>query len=155
MTRQPKSSSDGNRSVVPLAFHHFPRDYDQETYHRALTLIEETGNIARAHRTLKAELEAKGKPLPSYDTLWRWAEKSKDLLDKVRADKREEIVAVSGEVALAMADALLESGYETINPSQLAILYGIAMQRRTEWDKTGNKSGNPVNVQFNFYTEED
>ncbi len=153
MTRQPKSSSDGNRSVVPLAFHHFPRDYDQETYHRALTLIEETGNIARAHRTLKAELEAQGKPVPSYDTLWRWAEKSKDLIDKVRADKREEIVAVAGEVALAMAERLLET-YEDLSPGQLPVAFGIAMDKRMAWDNAG-RNGQQVNVQFNFYTEED
>ena len=145
----------GNGKITPGRYHHFPRDFDQETYRRALELIEESVNVARAHRALRVELEAKGKPVPSYATCYQWAAKSKGLLEKLRADKTEEIIAVSGEVALAMSDALLESGYEAVSPSQLAILYGIAMQRRTEWDKTGNKSGNLVNVQFNFYTEED
>lgn len=142
----------GNGKISPGRYHHFPRDFDQETYRRALELIEESVNVARAHRALRVELEAKGKPVPSYATCYQWAAKSKGLLEKLRADKTEEIIAVSGEVALAMSDALLESGYEAVSPSQLAILYGIAMQRRTEWDKTGHKSGNPVNVQFNFYT---
>ena len=141
--------------IIPGRYHHFPRDFDQETYRRALELIEESVNVARAHRALRVELEAKGKPVPSYATCYQWAAKSKGLLERLQADKTQEIIAVSGEVALAMSDALLESGYAAISPSQLAILYGIAMQRRTEWDKTGNKSGNPVNVQFNFYSEED
>ena len=145
----------GNGKITPGRYHHFPRDFDQETYRRALELIEESVNVARAHRALRVELEAKGKPVPSYATCYQWAAKSKGLLEKLRADKTEEIIAVSGEVALAMSDALLESGYEAISPSQLAILYGIAMQRRSEWDKTGNKAGNAVNVQFNFYTAED
>ena len=145
----------GNGNITPGRYHHFPRDFDQETYRRALELIEESVNVARAHRALRVELEAKGKPVPSYATCYQWAAKSKGLLEKLRADKTEEIIAVSGEVALAMSDALLESGYEAISPSQLAILYGIAMQRRTEWDKTGRGSGKQVNVQFNFYSDDD
>ena len=141
--------------ITPGLYHHFPRDFDQETYRRALELIEEYVNVARAHRVLKVELEAKDKPVPSYATCYQWAAKSKGLLEKLRADKTEEIIAVSGEVALAMSDALLESGYEAISPSQLAILYGIAMQRRTEWDKTGHGTGKQVNVQFNFYSDDD
>ncbi len=139
--------------ITPGRYHHFPRDFDQDTYRRALELIEESVNVARAHRALKAELELKGKPVPSYATCYQWAAKSKDLLDKLREDKREEIIAISGEVALAMSDALLESGYEAISPSQLAILYGIAMQRRTEWDKAGGSGGTLVNVQFNLVTK--
>ncbi len=141
--------------ITPGVYRQFPRDFDQATYRRALELIEEYVNVARAHRMLRIELEAKGKPVPSYATCYTWAEKSKGMLGKLRADKTEEIIAVSGEVALAMSDALLESQYEEISPSQLAILYGIAMQRRTEWDKTGRGSGKQVNVQFNFYSDDD
>ena len=134
MTKHSKSNSDGNRSVVPIPYHHFPRDFDQETYQRALMLMEETGNVARAHRTLKAELEAEDKPIPSYDTLWLWAKRHKELIDRVRTDKREEIIAISGEIAIAMAERFLET-YGELSPGQMPVAYGIAMDKITAWTK--------------------
>ena len=133
----------------PVPYRQLLRDFPQSTYKRALSLIEETGNIALAHRQLKAELEAEGAKVPSYPALWLWARQHKELIDQVRADKREEIIAISGEVAIAAAERML-GALETISDSQAAVSYGIAMQRHTEWERTGKSSAPMVALQFNW-----
>ncbi len=40
--------SDNGRGNKPVPYHHPVRDFDHETYQRALELMEETGNVARA-----------------------------------------------------------------------------------------------------------
>ena len=40
-----------------------------------------------------------------------------------------------------------------ISDSQVPVAYGIAMQKRTEWENTGSK-GNQMNVQFNLVTRD-
>ncbi|KKM03208.1 hypothetical protein LCGC14_1776780, partial [marine sediment metagenome] len=149
--RPDEVTAGGNGKITPGKYHHFPRDFDQETYRRALELIEESVNVARALRALKPELEAQGKPVPSYATLWKWAGRNEGMLKQLQASKKEEIIAVSGEVALAVSDALLESGYEAMTPYQLAIIYGIAMDKRIGWENTGKKPAQ-MNVLFNLVT---
>ncbi len=144
--------SDNGRDNKPVPYHHPVRGFDHETYQRALELMEETGNVARAwRRDLRAELAPLDKPVPSaHDTLWLWAKKQDDLITRIRADKREEIIAISGEVAIATAEGFLET-YSDLYPYQRALVYGIAMDKRTNWESAGKKA-NMLNVQFNLVT---
>ena len=110
----------------------------------------ETGNIAHAHRTLKAELEAKGKPVPSYTTCYAWVKKCDGLLDQVRADKKEQIINIYGEAAIILAEEVL-AAIPDLTPYQRVIAAGVVTDKFTALARP-LQSGAMVQFQVNLRT---
>jgi hypothetical protein len=137
-----------------------PRIFDNEVRTRALALVIGSGSIHQAYCVLKEELEAEGRRPPAYNTLQVWAQQSKEAMEIVHADTKQEMIAIAsdavrawGQRALEAAIALKEDGSYAVPHGQVMVPYGISMQRRSEWENTGNK-GNQMNVQFNLVTRE-
>ena len=137
-----------------------PRTFDDATVERAVELVIATSSIARAHHTLEEEMEAVGREAPGYESVRFWANKSKEAMELVHTDNKKEMVAIAsdaarawGQRAVEAAVAVKEDGSYAVPHGQVMVPYGIAMQRRTDWENTGSK-GNQMNVQFNLVTRE-
>lgn len=134
-----------------------PRDgrvpsYPKEIVERALELMEECRSVHAATIALNSELAEKGYEGPGYSTLWRWAQERETLLDRLQVSRKDQLITVASEVALRASERML-TALDGISDSQVPVAYGIAMQKRTEWENTGNK-GNQMNVQFNLVTRD-
>ena len=135
-----------------------PRIFDDEVVTRAVELVIGCGSIHQAHRMLEEELRETGQRVPCFESVRSWANQSKEAMELVHADNKREMVAIAsdaarawGQRAIEAAVALKEDGSYVVPHGQVMVPYGIAMQRRTDWESTGNK-GNQMNVQFNLVT---
>ena len=139
--------------VMPANGKHLPYGFPDPIVQRALMYCMESKSVAIGHRRLKHELEGWGLPVPDYDTIWTWAKQSEECYRAVTGERKREMVALSSDVAQAVSQRMLQA-LPGLSDSQMPVTYGIAMQRRTDWDKTG-QSGPTMNVQFNLRTRED
>jgi hypothetical protein len=137
-----------------------PRIFDDSVIERAVELVIGSGSIHQAHRDLVKEMEAQGLRVPGYEAVRSWANKSKEAMELVHADNKIEMVAIAsdaarawGQRAVEAAVALKEDGSYVVSHGQVMVPYGIAMQRRTDWENVGSKA-NQMNVQFNLVTRE-
>jgi hypothetical protein len=137
-----------------------PRTFDDAVVERAVELVIASGSIAQAHHTLEEEMTAVGQPVPGYESVRFWANQSKEAMELVHADTKKEMVAIAsdaarawGQRAVEAAVALKEDGSYVVPHGQVMVPYGIAMQRRTDWESTGNNA-NQLSVQFNLVTRE-
>ncbi len=119
---------------------------------RALLLCKESGSVAAAQRRLEAEMAGSGLPAPSYQGMWIWVRREQDVIAAMTGDRKNEMVASSTDVAAEAAERMLEA-LPRLSPGQMPVAYGIAMQRRTDWESAGSK-GNQLNVQFNLVTRD-
>ena len=140
--------------LVPTAAngHNLPDGFPKWVRDRALLLCETTGSVAAAQRQLAQEMEGTGLPAPSYQGMWIWARQVKSVIALMSKDRKEEMVASATDVAAEAAERMLEA-FPKLSPGQMPVAYGIAMQRRTDWERPGGAGG--VNVQFNFVRRSD
>ena len=125
-----------------------PRIFDDEVVTRALSLMLSTNSVRQAHEILKEEMDEP----PAYKTLTQWGRTNTEVVEALHRSRKDQMVAVASDVAEAYAERMLEV-VDELSPSQIPVAYGISMQRRTDWESTGNK-GNQMNVQFNLVTHE-
>ncbi len=137
-----------SNDIEPVNGHNLPGGFPKWVRDRALLLCETTGSIAAAQRQLATEMEGSDLPVPSYKGMWIWARQAKDVIALMSKDRKEEMVATATDVAAEAAEYFLEA-MPKLSPSQMPVAYGIAMQRRTDWESSGSK-GNQLNVQFNL-----
>ncbi len=149
---------NGNGDMVPVTGRHLSRGFPDDVVQRALVLMLETENIPQAQRQLEREMVAENGDalVPAYDTLVMWARQSKDVITAIHADRKRDMVLVSSDAAMAWGVRSLEAsqardekGRYEVSHRESAYHYGIAMQRRTDWDKVG-QAGPTMNVQFNI-----
>jgi hypothetical protein len=136
----------------PVLFDRMYPSYPREIVERALELMEAHGTVHGAHVALKAEMAEKELKGPSYNALWRWAQEKETLLERLQGGRKEQLVAVASDVAMRASERML-TALDGISDSQVPVAYGIAMQRRTDWEKA-NSSSNQMNVQFNLVTRD-
>lgn len=138
----------GNGDVVPQNGKHLPYGFPDSVVKRALVYCQESESVALGHRRLRAELELGGMPCPEYETVWMWVKQSKECYEAVTGPKKREMVAISEDVASEAAGRMIRA-LPGLSDSQIPVAYGIAMQRRTDWDKVG-QAGNVQAVQINI-----
>lgn len=134
--------------LVPIPRVNHAPTYPIEIVERAYELMDEHRSVHQAQIALSAELGEKGLKGPTYSCLWHWAGEREEILKSLQADRKEQLIAVTGEVAMKSAERML-TALDGISDSQAGVYYGIAMDKRTNWENTGNK-GNQFNVQFNY-----
>ena len=138
----------GDNEMVPQNGKHLPYGFPDSVVKRALMYCQESESVAQAHRRLRAEFEPWGLTCPGYETLWLWVKQSEECYAAVTGDKKREMVALSSEVAQEAAGRMIRA-LPGLSDSQIPVAYGIAMQRRTDWDKTG-QAGNIQAIQINI-----
>ena len=141
-----------SKELVPVNGHR-PRLYKDETVARALVLAMETSSILHAHSLLAVEMKAQGMSVPDYSTVTRWVQADKDVMANMQGQEKRNMVALSSDVAQAMGERMIDTA-DQLSPSQMPVAYGIAMQRRTDWERPGG-AGNTMAVQFNLVTRKD
>lgn len=134
--------------VVPVNGKHLPYGFPEPIVQRALMYCLESKSVAIGHRRLKHELEGWGLPCPDYHSVWNWAKQSEECLQAVTGDRKREMVALASDVASAASERFL-GALPSLSDSQMPVAYGIAMQRRTDWDKVG-QPGTVQAVQINI-----
>ena len=140
--------TSGNGEMVHQNGKHLPYGFPDSVVKRALVYCQESESVALGHRRLRAEFEAWGLPCPEYETMWLWAKQDKECYDAVTGDKKRDMVALSSEVAQEAAGRMIRA-LPGLSDSQIPVAYGIAMQRRTDWDKVG-QAGAVQAVQINI-----
>lgn len=140
-------SDNGDKELVPLNGKHLPYGFPDSVVKRALVYCQESESVALGHRRLRAELELGGMPCPEYETVWLWCKQDKECYEAVTGPRKREMVALSSEVASEAAGRMIQA-LPRLSDSQIPVAYGIAMQRRTDWDKVG-QAGSVQAVQFN------
>ena len=113
-----------------------PYGFPDPIVQRALMYCLESKSVAIAHRRLKHDLERWGLPVPDYHSVWLWAKQSEECYQAVTGDRKREMLSLSSDVASTYASRMLDAA-PNLHDSQIPVAYGIAMQRRTEWDKVG------------------
>ena len=134
--------------LVPQNGKHLPYGFPEPIVQRALMYCLESKSVAIGHRRLKHELEGWGLPAPEYETVWLWTKQSEECLEAVTGDRKREMVALASDVASAASQRMIKA-LPGLSDSQLPVAYGIAMQRRTDWDKTG-QAGPQTAIQINI-----
>ena len=142
------TSNNGDKELVPLNGRHLPHGFSDDVVARALGLIQSTRSMAEAQSLLDKEMRAAGAELvPDYKTLWMWARQHQDVIQTIQTDRKRDMVAVAGDVAMAWgqrsleaAEAKDEKGRYEVSHRESAYHYGIAMQRRTDWERAGQAS---------------
>ncbi len=124
--------------------------YGREIVTRAIELVDEHGGVYRGYKALSAELEARGVKGPAYSTIWGWVSEREDVISRLDTYEKRKMVVISSEVAVDAAERMLEA-LPNLSDGQVPVAYGIAMQRRTDWENAGSKAP-PVAVQFNLVT---
>lgn len=119
---------------------------------RALELVAEHGGVYRGSKALAAELAVQGKKGPAYSTIWQWVADREDVIARLDTHEKRKMTVISGEVAMDAAERMLEA-LPGLSDGQVPVAYGIAMQRRTDWESAGNKTPQMA-VQFNLVTRE-
>ncbi len=142
-----------DRELEPVNGWQFPDGFPKWVRDRALLLCKETSSVASAQRQLQTELADSGLPTPSYQGVWAWARREKDVIAALRGDRKEEMVASATDVAAEATERMLEA-FPKLSPGQMPVAYGIAMQRRTDWERPGG-AGNVMNVQWNLVTRDE
>ena len=140
--------TSGNGELVPLSGRHLPYGYPDSVVKRALTHCLESKGVAMGHRKLRAELELGGLPVPDYHTVWDWVKASEECYLAVTGDNKREMVALASDVASEAAGRMIQA-LPGLSDGQMPVAYGIAMQRRTDWDKVG-QPGAVAAVQVNI-----
>jgi hypothetical protein len=140
------------QALVPLPLNVLGPSHSPETVTRALTLVEEHGGVYRGYKALAAEFEARGIRGPAYSTIWKWVSEREEVISRIDTHEKRKMSAISGEVAVDAAERMLEA-LPNLSDSQIPVAYGIAMQKRTEWENAGSKVP-AVAVQFNLVTRE-
>ena len=137
-----------NGLPAPKDGNQLPGGFPDHIKERAIELVLISGSVAQAHDQLIAELVDSGMPCPNYKTLWAWARHNQDVIDHLRPERKAEMVAMASDAAAGATERMLEA-LPKLSDSQIPVAYGIAMQRRTDWESAGSK-GNQLNVQFNL-----
>ena len=137
-----------NGELVPVNGKSLSYGFPDPVVQRALLFCMESKSVARAHRRLKAELEGWGTVAPDYHTVWEWAKAHEECYQAVTGDRKREMLALSSDVASTYASRMLDAA-PNLHDSQIPVAYGIAMQRRTDWDKVG-QAGAVAAVQINI-----
>ena len=144
--------------LVPTNGRHLPHGFPDWVVERAVVLMLETTSVHQAQRILEREMLAKdwAALVPAYDTLLMWARQHKDVIPAIHGDRKRDMIAVSSDAAqawgvraLEAATARDEHGKYAVSHRESAYHYGIAMQRRTDWDKTG-QAGPSTAIQINI-----
>lgn len=141
-----KPSANGELKPVPLVGQ--APGYPAEIVQRALELVEERGVMFQGYKALVREMADQGLVAPDYSTVWHWVREREDVMSRIQATEKREMVGLSQEVAVAASGRMLEALPE-LSHSQIPVAYGIAMQRRTDWENAGSKAPQMA-VQFNF-----
>jgi len=143
-------SENGEKELVLKNGNNLPYGtFPEAVVQRALLHCMEAQSVAQGHKRLKAELGAWGKaPCPSYEIVWLWVKQSEECFAAVTTDRKREMVALASDAASAATGRLLEA-LPGLSGSQMPVAYGIAMQRRTDWEKAGQP--NPMTaIQINL-----
>lgn len=127
---------------------HLPYGFPDSVIKRALMYCQESESVALGWRRLRAELELGSLPCPEYETVWQWCKNDKECYEAVTGDKKRDMVALSSEVAQEAAGRMIRA-LPGLHDSQIPVAYGIAMQRRTDWDKVG-QAGPSTAIQINI-----
>ena len=134
--------------VKPANGKHLPYGFPEPIVQRALMYCLESRSVAIGHRRLKHELEGWGLPVPDYHSVWLWAKQSEECYTAVTGDRKREMVSLASDAASAASLRFLEA-LPGLSDSQLPVAYGIAKQRRTDWDNT-DQAGNVQAIQINI-----
>ena len=141
-----------NKGLEPIPRVSTGLTYPVEVVERAYELMDEHRSVHQAQIALAAELAEEGLKGPGYTCMWRWADEREEILKNLHTGRKEQLVAVTSEVAMKSAERML-TALDGISDSQAGVYYGIAMDKRIGWENTGNKA-NQLNVQFNLVTRE-
>lgn len=150
-------TDNGDKELVPLDGRSLPHGFPDDVVSRAIQLMWECPSVYLAWCQLEREMLAAEKDVlvPAYDTLLMWARQQEDVIPAIHGDRKRDMVVVSSDAAmewgkrsLEAAQARDEKGRYEVSHRESAYHYGIAMQRRTDWDKTG-QVGQVQAVQFN------
>lgn len=134
--------------LVPKNGKHLPYGFPDSIKQRAIMFCMESQSVALGHRRLKHELERWGLEIPDYHSVWNWARESEECYQAVTGPKKREMIAISSDAALMAAERLIQA-IPNLSDGQAAVPYGIAMQRRTDWDKT-DQAGVTTAIQINI-----
>jgi hypothetical protein len=126
---------DTGKDVVPLNGKHLPYGFPDGVVKRALLFVHESGSVALGWRRLRAELEQGGMPVPDYHSVWNWVRDDAECFNAVTGPKKREMVAISEDVARLTAERLIQA-IPNLSDGQAAVPYGIAMQKRTDWERS-------------------
>lgn len=145
-----------NGKGVVLGGRGLPHGYPFDVVGLALVCCLETRSVAEGHRKLRRELEVHGQAAPDVRTVLNWVRASEQCYSAVTGSDKREMVALASDAArswalrsLEAADARNWDGKYAVSHRESAYHYGIAMQRRTDWDRVG-QAGPSTAIQINI-----
>lgn len=140
------------KELKPLPLNGQAPSHDPAIVRCALELVESEGGVWRAYNVMREQLKAKGLKGPAFSTIWEWVNNREDVISRIEAHEKRKMVNISSEVAVFAAERML-TALPGLSDGQVPVAYGIAMQRRTDWESAGQR-GNQLNVQFNLKTRD-
>ena len=129
---------NGDKELVPLNGRHLPHGFPKDVVQRGLELMLESGSIHQAQLRLGAELRVRDERAicPGWSTLLDWARENKDVIARIHADRKRDMVALGYDASMASGQRML-AAIPNLPDSQIAVPHGIVWQRQTELIKEG------------------
>ena len=138
-----------DKSLVPKNGKYLPYGFPDSVVRQALLYCKESESVALGWRKLRAEMESGDMPVPDYHTVWQWTRDDEECYQAVTGPKKREMIAISEDVAVLAAERFMQA-IPNLSDGQTAVPYGIAMQKRTEWDRVAGP-GNIQAIQINIH----
>lgn len=140
---------EAGRAVV-VEGNRLPHGYPSEVVTHALELVIGCQSVAEAHRLLEEEMTDAEVTPPTYSSVSLWARQSEECLAALEAGSKREMVGIASDAARAWGGKMVAlAGSKAVSDRDTGINYGIAMQRRADWESTGQRATG-VAIQFNW-----
>ena len=127
-----------NKELVPLNGRHLPHGFPDDVVQRGLELMLELGSVHQAQLQLAREMLVGDKDavVPAWTTMLGWARENKDVIERIHADRKRDMVALGYDASIASGQRML-AAIPNLPDSQIAVPHGIVWQRQTELIKEG------------------
>ena len=129
---------NGDKELVPLNGRHLPHGFPKDVVQRGLELMLESGSVHQAQLQLAREMLVGDKDavIPAWTTMLGWARENKDVIERIHADRKRDMVALGYDASMASGQRML-AAIPNLPDSQIAVPHGIVWQRQTELIKEG------------------
>ncbi len=139
----------GNGELVHQNGRHLPHGFSDDVVQRGLELMQESGSIHLAQLELARELanEDGDAVIPAWSTMCEWARAHKDVISRIHADRKRDMVALGFDASMASGQRMLEV-LPNLPASQIAVPHGIVWQRQTDLlrDQVGPSTAIQINI---------
>ncbi len=133
--------------LVPANGRHLAHGFPADVVSRGLQLMLESASIHQAQIQLGVELRARDKDAicPGWSTLLDWAREEKNVIARIHADRKRDMMALGYDACMVSGQRMLEA-LPKLPDSQIAVPHGIVWDKQIALLKDGTASLTAIQI---------